>query len=92
YNSQTFSGSGPYNIAPGYDVVYVTSTVGAAITINLPTSAVEGQTLYIIWNDTNNATFSNGLRPDGSPYQTSGAANLLFVYAGDRWRLVSAFE
>ncbi|MGB9772277.1 MAG: beta strand repeat-containing protein, partial [Candidatus Kapaibacteriota bacterium] len=92
YNSQTFSGSGPYNIAPGYDVVYVTSTVGAAITINLPTSAVNGQTLYIIWNGTNDATFSNGLRPDGTPYTTSGPANLLFVYANGGWRLVSYIE
>ncbi|MGC9077124.1 MAG: hypothetical protein ACP5I9_00005, partial [Candidatus Kapaibacteriota bacterium] len=61
------------------------------ITINLPTPAVDGQTLYIIWDDTFNATF-NGVLPGGGNYTTTNRAHLLFVFANGGWRLVSYIE
>jgi hypothetical protein len=47
--------------------------------------------LYVIYVSTNNATFPN-VNPDGTSYQTTGNANLLFMYANGGWRLVSVIE
>jgi len=50
-----------------------------------------GMFLYVIYNSANNATFP-GVNPDGTNYTTSASANLLFMYAGGAWRLVSVVE
>ncbi|MEJ5287076.1 MAG: hypothetical protein WHV60_07685, partial [Bacteroidota bacterium] len=91
YKTQVATGPN-LSIDPGYDVVYVTNTSGGNVTITLPTTGVQdGQTLYIIWNDGNNATFNNVL-PGGLNYPTAAEANLLFVFANGAWRLISVTE
>ncbi len=90
YNPQ-LANAANYTIDPGYDVVYVTNNTAGNVNITLPTLAVNGQVLHIIWAGANNARFFN-VNPDGTDYSTSGAAHLTFVYANGGWRLISVVE
>jgi hypothetical protein len=78
----------------GYSVIYLTNTSGFDKTVTMPTAIPgvhEGMFLYVIYVSTNNATFPN-VNPDGTDYVTSGNANLLFMYADGKWRVVSYVE
>jgi hypothetical protein len=72
-------------------VVVQSDNNGTDDNITLPTSAVDGQILYVRYVGTDNAVFS-GVSPDGSNYTTTQSAHLIFVYMGGAWRLMGVRE
>jgi hypothetical protein len=68
-------------VPDGVSVFYASAN---STTITLPTTATNGQFLYIIYTGSTNATIGS--------YTTNGSASLTFVYANNTWYLVSVVE